>query len=94
MHGNKELAQRILEQLRATFGAAALQLRHSRTTTCFEAVFSPKPEIYTQRPGAAGLFTNGMLAGDWTQTGFPATMEGAVLSGLGAVEALGHFGGL
>jgi predicted NAD/FAD-binding protein len=94
MHGSKDLAERILEQLRTTFGVPALQLKHSRTTTCFEAVFSPKPELFAQRPDAAGLFTNGMLAGDWTQTGFPATMEGAVRSGLGAVEALVHFGGL
>ena len=86
MRGN--LAERILEQLRATFGIPALQLKHSRITTCFEAVFSPKPEIYARRPDVAGLFTNGMIAGDWTQTGFPATMEGAVRSGLSAVEAL------
>jgi hypothetical protein len=88
MQGNGGLAERILEQLRTTFGIPALQLRHSRTTTCFEAVFSPKPEIYAQRPDATGLFTNGMIAGDWTQTGLPATMEGAVRSGLSAVEAL------
>jgi zeta-carotene desaturase len=28
------------------------------------------------------------LAGDWTATGWPATMEGAVRSGYGAAEAL------
>jgi squalene-associated FAD-dependent desaturase len=94
MHGNKDLAAQILEQLRKTFGIPALQLRHCRTTTCFESIFSPKPEIYTKRPDSTGLFANGMIAGDWTQTGFPATLEGAVRSGLTAVEALVHFGGL
>ena len=35
-----------------------------------------------------------MLAGDWTQTGWPATMEGAVRSGYLAVEKiLGKIGG-
>jgi squalene-associated FAD-dependent desaturase len=86
MSGSGDLANRILEQLRRTFGIPALQLRHSRTTTCFEAVFSPKPEIYTNRPDSTGLFANGKIAGDWTQTGLPATMEGAVRSGLTAVR--------
>jgi len=94
MQGHGELAGRVLEQLRTTFGIPALQFRHCRTTTCFEAVFSPKPTLYAQRPDAAGLFTNGTIAGDWTQTGFPATMEGAVRSGLAAVESLVHLGGL
>jgi len=87
MSGSKELAERIVEQLRATFSIPALQLRHCRTTTGFEAVFSPKPVLYVQRPHSWGLFANGAIAGDWTQTGFPATMEGAVRSGLSAVEA-------
>jgi len=85
MSGCKNLAQRIVEQLRTTFGIPALQLLHCRTTTSFDAIFSPKPEIYAKRPEAKGLFANGTIAGDWTQTGFPATMEGAVRSGLVAV---------
>ena len=86
MSGSAELAHRILEQLCTTFGVPALQLLHYRTTTCFEAVFSPQPDIYVQRPVSSGLFTNGAIAGDWTQTGFPATMEGAVRSGRTAAE--------
>ena len=81
-NGSEGLANRILEQLRTTFNIPALQLRHSRTVTCFDAVFSPRPTVYVQRPESQGLFTNGAIAGDWTQTGFPATMEGAVRSGL------------
>jgi len=92
MSGSKELAERIVEQLRTTFDIPALQIRHSRTTTGFEAVFSPKPVLYVQRPRSWGLFANGTIAGDWTQTGFPATMEGAVRSGLSAVEAHVMFG--
>ena len=33
------------------------------------------------------------LAGDWTATGWPATMEGAVRSGYLAAEALARFAG-
>ena len=86
MSGCKELAERIVKQLRMTFGIPELHLRHCRTTTCFEAVFSPKPEVYVKRPESKGLFSNGAIAGDWTQTGFPATFEGAVRSGLAAAK--------
>jgi uncharacterized protein with NAD-binding domain and iron-sulfur cluster len=91
MNGCKELARQIVEQLRTTFGIPALQLRHCRTTTCFDAVFSPKPAIYVERPEASGVFANGTIAGDWTQTNLPATMEGAIRSGLFAVKALEEF---
>jgi len=87
MSGCRNLAERIVEQLRTTFNIPALQLLHCRTTTCFDAIFSPKPEIYAHRPESQGLFANGTIAGDWTQTGLPATMEGAVRSGLTAVGA-------
>ena len=81
MSGSEALAERVVEQLRTTFRIPALQLLHCRTTSCFEAIFSPRPTLYVQRPKSTGLFTNGAIAGDWTQTGFPATMEGAVRSG-------------
>ena len=85
MSDSNVLAERIMEQLRTTFDLPALQLRHCRTTTCFESIFSPKPAVYEQRPESKGLFANGTIAGDWTQTGFPSTLEGAVRSGRTAV---------
>ena len=52
------------------------------------ATFSPFPGVDRWRPkqetSIAGLF----LAGDWTATGWPATMEGAVRSGYLAAEAV------
>jgi len=39
-----------------------------------------------RRPGPATRFDNLVLAGDWTATGLPATLEGAVVSGQRAVE--------
>lgn len=57
------------------------------------ATFASSPELEAFRPGpdtdVAGLF----LAGDWTDTGLPATIEGAVRSGLGAAERVHVFGG-
>jgi squalene-associated FAD-dependent desaturase len=52
------------------------------------ATFSPQPGVDRWRPmqetSIGGLF----LAGDWTATGWPATMEGAVRSGYLAAEAV------
>jgi len=52
------------------------------------ATFSPEPGVDRWRPSQATQFPGLYLAGDWTQTGWPATMEGAVRSGYLAAEAL------
>ncbi|WP_298863594.1 hydroxysqualene dehydroxylase HpnE [uncultured Gimesia sp.] len=63
-------------------------LNHSRMLTEHQAVFSVKPGIERLRPSQRTDVTGLYLAGDWTATGWPATMEGAVRSGLKAVEFL------
>lgn len=45
------------------------------------ATFSATPQQDNKRPAAATEWSNLVLAGDWTQTGLPATLEGAVRSG-------------
>jgi zeta-carotene desaturase len=52
------------------------------------ATFSAAPETESLRPGPATDLANVFLAGDWTRTGWPATMEGAVRSGYRAAEAV------
>jgi squalene-associated FAD-dependent desaturase len=52
------------------------------------ATFSPEPGVDQWRPGQDTSVRNLFLAGDWTQTGWPSTMEGAVRSGYLAAEAL------
>jgi hydroxysqualene dehydroxylase len=52
------------------------------------ATFAATPEQDTLRPGHRTAWRNLVLAGDWTQTGLPATIEGAVRSGLTAAKAL------
>jgi zeta-carotene desaturase len=54
------------------------------------ATFSPLPGVDRQRPPQQTTITNLYLAGDYTQTGWPATMEGAVRSGYLAAEAIGR----
>jgi len=57
------------------------QLEHARVVTEHHAVFSPLPGSERLRPLQATGIPGLTLAGDWTQTGWPATMEGAVRSG-------------
>jgi uncharacterized protein with NAD-binding domain and iron-sulfur cluster len=52
------------------------------------AVFAAAPDTESKRPGPQTVFPNVFLAGDWTRTGWPATMEGAVRSGYIAAEAV------
>ena len=50
------------------------------------ATFSAVPGLHKHRPEAKTRIENLWLAGDWTQSGWPATMEGAVRSGYKAAE--------
>lgn len=53
------------------------------------ATFAATPEQNRRRPGPATSYVNLALAGDWTKTGLPSTIEGAIQSGLAAVDVLG-----
>ena len=52
------------------------------------ATFSPAPGCDRWRPSQRTVVRNLFLAGDWTNTGWPATMESAVRSGYQAAEAI------
>ena len=52
------------------------------------ATFAATAEQERLRPGPRTEFANLMLAGDWTATGLPATIEGAIRSGRTAAELL------
>jgi squalene-associated FAD-dependent desaturase len=52
------------------------------------ATFAATPREDAKRPVAATAWENLVLAGDWTQTGLPATIEGAIRSGAKAAEIL------
>lgn len=52
------------------------------------ATFSARPGLELARPETATRLANLHLAGDWTRSGWPATMEGAVRSGYKAAEAV------
>ena len=53
-----------------------------------KATFSAAPGLEARRPSTATNIPNLFLAGDWTQSGWPSTMEGAARSGYKAAEAV------
>jgi squalene-associated FAD-dependent desaturase len=57
------------------------------------ATYSPRPGVDQYRPKPQTAWPRVFLAGDWTATGWPATMEGAVRSGYLAAEAVAKFAG-
>lgn len=79
----------VLDDLAAIWpGARKAKLVRSKIITEHESVFSMRPGIDRIRPSQRTEVTGLTLAGDWTQTGWPATMEGAVRSGYLAAEAI------
>jgi squalene-associated FAD-dependent desaturase len=74
----------------AEFFPAVREAKLTKATVIKEvhATFSPTPGSDSYRPSHASPWPRLFLAGDWTATGWPSTMEGAVRSGYGAAEAL------
>lgn len=89
-----ELVEEIVGELAAIWPAAReARLLRSRIVTEANAVFSVRPGIDRLRPPQRTAVGNLALAGDWTRTAWPSTMEGAARSGYLAAEAiLAHFG--
>lgn len=87
--GGAEIQTRIVAEMSQLFPEAkAEHLRRARVVTEHAATFSVLPGVDRFRPGQESPIPNLFLAGDWTATDWPATMEGAVRSGYLAAEAL------
>jgi squalene-associated FAD-dependent desaturase len=80
----RELVDRIAGQLVERLGAA--ELLWSRVSREPEATLALRPGVV--RPPAETTRPNVVRAGAWVETGWPATMEGAVRSGVAAARAL------
>jgi predicted NAD/FAD-dependent oxidoreductase len=87
--GHDEIRRRVVEELARLFPEAGrAQLLRSKVVTEHAATFGAVPGVDRWRPPQASPVANLVLAGDWTATGWPATMEGAVRSGYLAAEAV------
>jgi squalene-associated FAD-dependent desaturase len=92
---NDAILRIALDDLAALWPAASdAQLLRWRVVTEHGATFSVRPGVEAIRPPQRTPIEGLFLAGDWTATGWPATMEGAVRSGYLAAEGiladLGH----
>ena len=90
-----EIVEMAIKETQEFFPAAReTKLLKSTVIKEVHATYSPRPGIDEQRPNAATAWPRVFLAGDWTATGWPATMEGAVRSGYLSAEALARFAGV
>jgi len=90
-----DVVREVVSDLAAIWPAAGqARLLQWRIVSEQAAVFSVWPGIDQYRPPQRTPIANLALAGDWTRTGWPATMEGAVRSGYlaaeGILQSLGH----
>jgi squalene-associated FAD-dependent desaturase len=87
---NDRLVRTACEDLREVFGSAVGHPGHAVVIREKRATFSCTPEVDATRPGPGTPFRNLFLAGDWTATGFPATLEGAIMSGERCADLARH----
>ena len=85
----QEIIDLCLQEVRQALPAAR-EAKLVKATVIKEAAatFSPQPGVDRWRPTQETKIRGMFLAGDWTATGWPATMEGAVRSGYLAAEAV------
>jgi len=84
-----EIIDLAVRELREFFPLAAnARLERAHVVKEVRATFSAVPGLEAKRPGTETSIPNLFLAGDWTRSGWPATMEGAVRSGYLAAEAV------
>jgi squalene-associated FAD-dependent desaturase len=85
----QEIIELALKEVREFFPAARdANLVKATVVKEVNATFSPVPGIDQYRPSQITHWPRVFLAGDWTATGWPATMESAVRSGYLAAEAI------
>ncbi len=87
--GRDEVQARVTAELARLFPKARVEaICRVKAITEHAATFSAVPGVDRWRPNQETPIANLFVAGDWTATGWPATMEGAVRSGYLAAEGL------
>jgi zeta-carotene desaturase len=90
-----EIIELALAELREFFpGARDASLVKSTVIKEVHATYSPRPGVDIYRPRPETVWPRVFLAGDWTATGWPATMEGAVRSGYLGAESVARVAGM
>jgi squalene-associated FAD-dependent desaturase len=82
-----EIAERVWRDVqRAIPSCKETQVSHSLVVKELAATLSPEPQLQALRPGLETGIPGVWRAGDWTNTGLPATLESAALSGHRAAD--------
>jgi len=85
----EDLARLLWRDVAAAYDLGAAAMPRWQIVKERRATFAATPAQLARRPASATRWANLMLAGDWTATGLPATIEGAIRSGLKAAALLG-----
>lgn len=86
---SEELVELAMRELKKVFhDASCARLISSKVIKERNATFSPLPGVDRFRPSHETSIRNLYLAGDWTDTGLPATIEGAVISGQKCADSI------
>jgi squalene-associated FAD-dependent desaturase len=86
----EELAAKIWAEVASVTGLPAEPMPPWQIVKEKRATFAATPAQEARRPGAQTQWRNLFLAGDWTATGLPATIEGSIRSGYRAAELAGR----
>jgi zeta-carotene desaturase len=87
--GRQEIIDLAVRELAEFFPLVkSASLERAQVIKEVRATFSAAPGLEERRPVSRTGLPNLFLAGDWTRSGWPATMEGAVRSGYLAAEAV------
>ncbi|HEV2303808.1 MAG TPA: FAD-dependent oxidoreductase, partial [Stellaceae bacterium] len=82
----EELRDLLWRDTAAAYRLPAQPSPPSRIVKERRATFAAAPAQLRRRPRAATAWENLVLAGDYTETGLPATIEGAIRSGFAAAR--------
>lgn len=85
---NEEIAERLWSDTARAFCLDINDRPEIRVINEKRATFAQTPAALRKRPAARTAWDNLLLAGDWTDTGLPATIESAIRSGEAAASAL------
>lgn len=84
---NWEIANQIWTEITRILGQNMGRLPPWRVIKERRATIAQTPDVVSRRPGTETILPNLFLAGDWTDTGLPATIESSVVSGFAAAKS-------
>ncbi|MDR3609016.1 MAG: hydroxysqualene dehydroxylase HpnE [Ignavibacteriaceae bacterium] len=83
-----EIIEIVLNEMKKYFHMGKNEISAYKIIKEKRAAFIPSNNVVDKRPSARTPFKNLFLAGDWTDTGLPSTIESAVKSGRVAADAI------